>query len=297
MDRETIKSDIETLKTQLEDAIELEKTDIIEEIKKKYCELVKNHDDAIEYVNNYVKISGYEEVELEIKKYKNDSEVENTAKIEQYDSIKIITCIKPTKQVKKLLSIITKFLNRYFDFETYEGSELPLNNKGLKEYSFIFSAKRSLETLKNEYYDIKKKYKDIKKQYEELENKEYRIIEKLNNRYIELVKNHEDALKYLREYLKFNKLKYSLTIKKYNTDECYSFDDDEEVEASADHTQYKTLVIIVKDTIRTGDDKWIFEDTITKLLDPYFSYEYSKNDDNPYYEGEIKNFTMYFTCK
>lgn len=176
MDRESIKSDIETLNKQLKDSIkqrdEMENKDtniIIEEIKKKYCELVKNHDDALEYLNDYLKISGY--LELEIKKYKNDSEVENTAKIEQYDSIKIITCIKPTNQVKNLLSIITKFLKPYFDYEIYEGHKFPLNNRGLKEYSFIFSVKRSLETLKTEYYDIKNKYKDIKKQYEELEKK------------------------------------------------------------------------------------------------------------------------------
>lgn len=91
-----------------------------------------------------------------------------------------------------------------------------------------------------------------------------------------------------------------MTIKKYKADEYYVYDSDDEsteVEASADHTQYNSLVITLKDTIHT-DNIWKFESVITTLLDPYFLYGRSKkNNDDPYYEGEIEKFTMYFSCK
>lgn len=163
------------------------------------------------------------------------------------------------------------------------------------------------ETIKSEIATLKKQVENIKIQECQLEKEKIEIIKQIQNKYCEMVKNPDDALEYLEDFLEISDLNYSFNVKKYKYEYVkYNFpvnevqpalqahpESDTEIDADADYTEYTVIKISFERKIHSSKIS-IVEKTIVKLLVPYFKYMTNSWDENPYYEGAVEEFEMVF---
>jgi len=152
------------------------------------------------------------------------------------------------------------------------------------------------ETIKTEIVTLNKQLENIKIQEHKLENEKNEIINELQTKYCEMVKNPDDALEYLEDFLEISNLRYSFEVKKYKYEYVkYNFpESDTEIDADANYKEYTVIKISFENKIHSSNISTV-ERTIVKLLEPYFKYMTSNWDEDPYYEGAIEEFEMILT--